>query len=280
MINHVSDTAFWIASYRAQESLRSDALFNDPFASLLAGEKGQEIVDQLSNSQYVSWSVVIRTIVIDQMIIASLSQGVDTIINLGAGLDTRLYRLPLPSTLNWIEVDHPHLIEYKSEKLKNERTTCRLERVSLDLSNIDERQIFFNKVNKDAKKTLILTEGVIPYLSEAEVSSLASDLYAQNSFLFWIAEYYSHEMYKHLRNSKKNKEMLNSPFKFFPNNWFNFFNERSWQEREIFYLIEEGRKLGRSFPIPWWARVLHFITPNQRLEQFQKMSAYVLFQPR
>jgi O-methyltransferase involved in polyketide biosynthesis len=36
-IRNVSDTALWVATYRALESERPDALFNDPFARRLAG---------------------------------------------------------------------------------------------------------------------------------------------------------------------------------------------------------------------------------------------------
>jgi O-methyltransferase involved in polyketide biosynthesis len=34
-IEHVTDTAFWIASLRALESERPDALFHDPLAAIL-----------------------------------------------------------------------------------------------------------------------------------------------------------------------------------------------------------------------------------------------------
>ncbi|MDD4976373.1 MAG: SAM-dependent methyltransferase [Bacteriovorax sp.] len=276
-IAHVSDTAFWVGIFRAQESNRKDALFKDPFAALLTAEKGQDIVDHVSGSRYVSWTVVIRTRVIDEMINSFLSEGVDTIINLGAGLDTRPYRLELPASLRWIEVDYPHLIEFKEEKLKKEKPNCHLERVSLDLANQEERQIFFSKVNSQAKKVLILTEGVIPYLSEEQVSSLAIDLHTQNNFSFWITEYHSHEMYRNLR---KSKEMGNAPFQFFPEHWLAFFNECSWKAREIHYLVEEGEKWGRSFPLPRWAKILHFIMPPKEIEKFRKMSGYIIFEPK
>ncbi|MDO9181476.1 MAG: SAM-dependent methyltransferase [Bacteriovorax sp.] len=279
-ITHVSDTAFWVGIFRAQESIRQDSLFKDPYAALLTAEKGQDIVDHVSGSRYVSWTVVIRTRVIDEMIKSLLSEGVDTIINLGAGLDTRPYRLELPSSLRWIEVDYPHLIGFKEEKLKEEKPNCHLERVSLDLANQEERQNFFSKINSQAKKVLILTEGVIPYLSEEQVSSLAIDLHAQNSFSFWITEYHSHEMYKNLRNVKKIKEMGNAPFQFFPEHWLAFFNEHSWKERGIHYLVEEGEKWGRSFPLPWWAKILHFIMPAKEIEKFRKMSGYIIFESR
>lgn len=37
-IENVSDTAFWVAHYRALETKRPDALFHDPLAGVLAGE--------------------------------------------------------------------------------------------------------------------------------------------------------------------------------------------------------------------------------------------------
>ena len=43
-IRNVSDTARWVAIYRAIESERADALFNDPFARRLGGERGEAIV--------------------------------------------------------------------------------------------------------------------------------------------------------------------------------------------------------------------------------------------
>jgi O-methyltransferase involved in polyketide biosynthesis len=43
-IGNVSDTARWVAVYRAMETARPDAIFRDPFAERLAGERGLEIV--------------------------------------------------------------------------------------------------------------------------------------------------------------------------------------------------------------------------------------------
>src|SRR5947209_5296580 len=111
LINHVSDTATWVAYYRALESDRPDALFHDPFAKILDGEKGKKISESMkSTSKYTQWTIVIRTVIIDRFIEKMISEGVDTVLNLGAGLDSRPYRMTLPKSLLWIEVDHPHLI--------------------------------------------------------------------------------------------------------------------------------------------------------------------------
>ena len=45
MIRNISDTALWAAIYRARESDRPDALFRDPLARRLAGERGGEVVE-------------------------------------------------------------------------------------------------------------------------------------------------------------------------------------------------------------------------------------------
>ena len=44
--------------------------------------------------------------------------------------------MPLPSTLNWIEADYAHLIEYKENRLVGERPRCNLERVKVDLPEL------------------------------------------------------------------------------------------------------------------------------------------------
>ena len=130
----VSETAHWVAVYRAEESERPDALFKDPWAGRLAGDRGHQIASQIGGSQYVRWSVVTRTVVIDAFIRDRVASGVDAVLNLGAGLDTRPYRMSLPASLKWIEVDYPHMIDFKEGMLQGEKPTCQLERVRLDLS--------------------------------------------------------------------------------------------------------------------------------------------------
>ena len=46
-IRSVADTALWVAVYRAEESERKDAIFKDPYARRLAGERGFNIVESM-----------------------------------------------------------------------------------------------------------------------------------------------------------------------------------------------------------------------------------------
>src|SRR6185436_6974692 len=105
LVRDISDTARWVAIFRAEESERPDAIFQDPFARKLAGERGEQIANTITFSKQNSWSFVARTYLFDEFIKQHTDPGYDMVINLAAGLDTRPYRMTLPSSLKWIEVD-------------------------------------------------------------------------------------------------------------------------------------------------------------------------------
>ena len=128
-IRNISDTARWVAVYRARETKRNDAVFRDPFARRLAGERGENIAASMSFAEKNSWPFVARTWLIDEVISRQVKLGTDMILNLAAGLDARPYRMNLPGSLHWIEVDLPEILDYKEEILRNERPVCDLTRV-------------------------------------------------------------------------------------------------------------------------------------------------------
>ena len=111
-IENVSDTARWVAIYRAMESERPDAIFRDPFARRLAGERGEEIVATLKQGRATAWAMIVRTAIFDEIIRERVaSGGVDLVVYLAAGLDARPWRLELPASLRWVAVDFPRMIE-------------------------------------------------------------------------------------------------------------------------------------------------------------------------
>ena len=99
-IQNVSDTARWVAIYRAMETERSDAIFKDPYARKLAGESGEEIVNNMKRGKQAAWAMIVRTAVMDEIIRQCIAEGADTIVNLAAGLDARPWRMDLPSSLH------------------------------------------------------------------------------------------------------------------------------------------------------------------------------------
>ena len=115
VIRNVSDTARWTAAFRARETERPDALFRDPLARKLAGERGESIARQVTFGTKHTWSWITRTYLVDRFLEDEIQRGADMVINLAAGLDTRPYRMELPPSLQWIEVDLPGILEYKEE---------------------------------------------------------------------------------------------------------------------------------------------------------------------
>src|SRR5947209_8131260 len=143
LIRDVCDTARWMAVYRARETERDDAVFRDPFARALAGERGERIASALPTADEHVWWFIARTYLFDRFVVRLVKHGADTIVNLAAGLDTRPYRMDLPASLRWVEVDLPDILDYKEEILGDARPACQVERVRLDLSNEDGRRGLF-----------------------------------------------------------------------------------------------------------------------------------------
>lgn len=277
-IKDVSDTSLWVAYYRAQESKRKDALFKDPLAEVLVGERGKAIAEGMKGKIAVSWTVIIRTVVIDEYIRKMVQEGVDTILNLGAGMDTRPYRMNLPAALKWIEVDYPHIIAHKNTVLKNEKPTCLLTRVELDLADIQKRTTFFEEVNAQSKKVLVLTEGVVVYLTVEQVSGLANDLIRFPSFAYWVVEYMNPEIYPHLKTPVRAEKLKNAPFQFFPPDWIGFFEQRGWMIKELTYHGETGAKLNRPMRIPGLTFLHRLFMPKAILEKIRRMTGFLLLE--
>src|SRR6516225_11665539 len=160
-LRNISDTAHWVAFYRALESERPDALFHDPFARRLAGARGARIAEGSTFANRNAWSFVARTVLIDRLISDAVANGADMVVNLAAGLDARPYRMALPPHLQWIEVDLPDLLAYKTEQLASETPRCAMERVALDLSNVAARRQLFDRLSVRAKAVIVVSEGLV-----------------------------------------------------------------------------------------------------------------------
>lgn len=280
VIKDVSDTAFWVATFRAQEMDQPIPLFKDPLAKRLSGERGERISASMEGRSITGWTIVVRTVIIDNFIQQLIQAGaIDTVINLGAGLDTRPYRLTLPPELQWIEADYPNMMQFKNEQLKNETPQCKLERIEVDLADASARATFFAAVSAKTQRALILTEGVLPYLTEIQVAELAEALRKVPSFCYWIVDYLSPRTEKYLNTKKRKQQMKNAPFQFFPQDWFGFFNQHGWKPKETRYLFEEALRLGRPIPLPWIAKIINSLLPAKIKSEQNKMSGYFLMGP-
>jgi len=246
LVENISDTAKWVAFFRAEESERPDAVFHDPFARKLAGEKGEQIATAARFSRDNSWSFVSRTFLFDHYVTWHIREGYDTVINLAAGLDARPYRLELPANLKWVDVDLPPMISYKNKILREEKPKCQLRSISLDLADRTARRDLFKQLDAEARRALILTEGLVIYLTSDDAASLASDLSSQKSFLRWVFDLQSPSL---LAMAQENMGSIlkgsGAKFQFAPEEGEEFFKSYGWKSIESKSLLPTALKLNR-----------------------------------
>jgi len=105
-IQHVSDTALMVAACRAIETARADGLVRDPFAEMLAGPRGDAILRGITGWQLMCFGIGVRTRFLDDLVVETIArENIEVVLSVGAGLDTRPWRLELPPELRWIEAD-------------------------------------------------------------------------------------------------------------------------------------------------------------------------------
>jgi methyltransferase (TIGR00027 family) len=279
-IEHVSDTARWVAVYRAMESKRSDALFHDPFAERLAGEKGAQIVTELKRGRSMAWPMIVRTAVFDEMIMDRVQNfGVDTVINLAAGLDTRAWRLPLPPALRWYDVDLPAITAYKANEMREHQPVCNYEAISVDLTDSSARNEVLARIGSTATTALVVSEGLLIYLTADQVASLARDIRAIPTARWWMFDIANPALLRIMnRTWGKAVGAGAAPFQFAPAEGTDFFAPQGWREIEFRSGIEESRRLNRQMrTMPIW-RFLNRFAPAHKQEEFRRMSAYVMLE--
>lgn len=140
MVDNVSSqsllalTASWTAAVRAQESEREDRLFDDPWASALAGADGLAWLEQGSAESAVA--DVLRTRFFDDYLLrVAREEGIRQVVLVGAGLDTRAFRLEWPTGMKVFELDQGAVLERKQEIMDEAGAQPKCERhvVAVDL---------------------------------------------------------------------------------------------------------------------------------------------------
>jgi methyltransferase (TIGR00027 family) len=272
LIRDVSDTARWMAVYRAQETERPDGVFRDPFARALAGERGERIAEAMTAFGDNSWSLIARTYLFDRFVTRFVQHGVDLIVNLAAGLDTRPYRMELPASLRWVEVDLPEILDYKESILADAKPVCSLERVRLDLSNPDARRGLFDRLGRASQRAAILTEGLLIYLMPHEVGALAEDVARPASFQHWVVDIVSPGLMAMLKEQSA-MQLASAPFLFAPPEGPPFFATHGWTPVEARSILKTAGKLGR---LPMMLRMFAMLPESSAAQGSRPWSAVCL----
>mgnify|MGYP006324472745 FL=1 len=243
--------------------------------SLSAGERGEAIVKTMPHGIHMAWAMIIRTAVMDEMIMRCINEGAATVLNLAAGLDTRAYRLNLPAHIRWFHVDFPPMIEFMQSQMKQETARCKIEYLAADLREADQRDAVFQKASEHGP-VLVITEGLLVYLQPEHVANLAVALKQTAQAKWWITDLASPLLLKRVAKSwQKKLQQGNSPFLFTPEQSTAFFNPYGWHEADFRSTWNESLRLNRPMRLAWFWKWMIKLQSKTQQEAGKRMSGIV-----
>jgi methyltransferase (TIGR00027 family) len=276
LIRSVADTALWMAAVRADEGLRADAVFHDALGAILAGERGRRIARSFSRQAMLAWGVVARTAAIDRLIAEALQSDVDVVVNLGAGFDTRPYRMNLPPQVRWVEIDFPEIVEIKNTRLATYTPACRLDRIAMDLLDRSSRSEFFARYAAGPGHVLVISEGVVSYFCNDDIALLAKELFAMPSLEYWIQDFDNAGKRPQPRGWAQRLEA--APFRFQVTDWFGFFKQCGWRPKKIITNLEESQRNNRPYPFDFPFGLIMRALPGEMRRKILSLSGAVLME--
>jgi methyltransferase (TIGR00027 family) len=275
VIETISDTSRWMAYVRAMESKRSDALFRDRFALHLAGEAGEAIARDVGDVEFIAQSIAVRTAVLDEMILDTLNaRAADLVLNLGAGLDARPWRLELPRGLRWVDVDFPHVLEFKASVIAREPANCEYESLAANILEPAARDRALQHCSA-AKRVLVVSEGLLVYLSPAQVSGIARALHAQAPIEWWLTDLIGPRALRMLQQVW-GARFAGAEFRFGPDDSVEFFQRLGWREASFRSTQVESERLHRSPPTSLLARMMLWLASDSFREELRRLSGVAL----
>ncbi len=148
----------------------------DPYARLFLDGLGPAELDLAARGR---GEVVARTHLMDSMLLGLLHQTPGlTVVNLGAGLCARPYRLDLSACRETIEIDASPVLAFKDSILSGYQASCPVRRIPGGTTTLPQLAV----------PAVVLTEGLLVYLSAAELAALAVTLAALPGRVDWLAD--------------------------------------------------------------------------------------------
>jgi methyltransferase (TIGR00027 family) len=167
-----------IEQYQPQET----RLFNDPVVRGLVATPIRVMMQFASLRNFtiqqtdgvavgIFGAQICRTRYIDDAVQAALRQGIGQVVILGAGLDTRPYRLPGMQQVKVFEVDLPSVQDDKKNKIQkflgNLPEHVTFIPIDFDTQNLD--QVFTGSNFDPSERVIFIWEGVTQYITEDAV---------------------------------------------------------------------------------------------------------------
>ena len=168
----ISKTAFYCCGVRMQDAEREKPVCGDTYAKVFMNEQGLQILETFKDEVRPNMSNVARHRLIDDLLREELLANPNlTVVIIGAGFDTRAFRLKGGT---WIELDEPQVITYKEERLPAANSDNELQRISIDFAtdSLEQKLAAFS----GRSPVTVVIEGVLMYLEEATIGKLLETL--------------------------------------------------------------------------------------------------------
>lgn len=233
----ISKTAFYCCGVRMQDAERERPVCGDTYARLFMNEEGLQILRLFKDESRPNLSNVARHRVIDDLLRRELAANPNlTVVIIGAGFDTRAFRLKGGT---WIELDEPQVISYKEERLPASTCENELQRISIDFAadSLAQKLASFS----GRAPVMIVIEGVLMYLEEAAISrtlQILRDLFPQHKL---ICDLMTRDFFESAASSIHEKLTgMGASFKFTADNPEEVFLNNGYRELEQISIIEQG----------------------------------------
>jgi len=184
---------------RAMESQSKDPIIRDT-----AAEEAIQRIDynfnNLKMSNYQIHNIGARAKVFDDWAEEYLTKNPEAIVlYLGCGLDSRVFRIDPPASVEWFEVDFPETIELRKQ-LFPKRTKYHM------IGSSVTEEAWLDQIPSD-NHALILAEGLLYYLTEDEVKILIKRLvnhFPEGQMIFDAFGPFGLRMHRFIQSQKNN----------------------------------------------------------------------------
>ncbi len=180
IVSSVGRTALGVATFRAIEAERPDALIDDRFAPWFVEASGDQkflgmLADPGSIDQrnFFPRTMGPRTRFFDEYFESATRAGIRQAVILAAGLDARAYRLDWPEDTTVFEVDQSKVLEFKEAVLDEHSARAKADRRTVVVDLREDWPAALVAAGFDATApTAWSAEGLLPYLPGAAQDAL------------------------------------------------------------------------------------------------------------
>lgn len=236
----ISKTAFYCCGVRMQDAERDKPVCGDTYAKAFMNELGLQILEAFKDETRPNTSNVGRHRIIDDLLRQELEAKPNlTVVIIGAGFDTRAFRL---KGATWVEVDEPQVITYKEERLPAANSENELQRISIDFAteSLEEKLASFSGRNPVA----VVIEGVFMYLEEMGIEQVLHTLHRLFPSHKLICDLMTRDFFE--KNASTIHEKLTgmgATFKFTVDNPADVFLKSGYRQLEKIPIVESAVRL-------------------------------------